>query len=137
MDKSGEEFLMRKLAWTVLAVLVLTVAGIPAQETVIDTRGQEQNELEHTKWIDHVMRSISTIKPGMTRRDLFTVFTGEGGISTRTRRRYVYKHCPYIKVEVEFSPANQLGSGREATAEDPGDKIVNISRPYLEYSIAD
>ena len=94
---------MRRLVWTILTVLVMTVV-VPAQETEIDVRGRGSIDQEHTKWIDQVMRSIATIKPGMTRRDLFPVFTEEGGLSTRTHRRYVYKHCPYIKVDVEFSP---------------------------------
>ncbi len=127
---------MRKLAWILLAVLVMTVAGVPAQETVVDARDEVQIDHEHTKWIDHVMRSISTIKPGMTREDLFTVFTGEGGLSTRKQRRYVYKHCPYIKVDVEFSPVGDTANPDPA-AENPEDRIVKISRPYLEYSIMD
>jgi len=128
---------MPKLVCTLLVVLVATVAGVPAQETVIDSHSSLQMDQEHTKWIDHVLRAISMIKPGMTRKDLFSVLTEEGGLSTRTRRRYVYKRCPYIKVEIEFSPVNEIGPGHNATSEDPEDKIVKISRPYLEYSIWD
>jgi hypothetical protein len=128
---------MRKLTWSLLAVLVMKVAAIPAQETVIGAGGRGTVDQEHTKWIDHVMRSISTIKPGMTRRDILTVFTEEGGLSTRTQRRYVYKHCPYIKVDVEFSPVNDMGENHNAAVENSEDRIIKVSRPYLEYSIAD
>jgi len=127
---------MRTLVWALIAVLLLTAAGVPAQETVIDARNRGPIDQEHTKWIDSVMRSFATIKPGMTRRDLFSVFTEEGGLSTRTQRRYVYKHCPYIKVDVEFSHAD-IDASPDATTENPDDKIVKISRPYLEYSIMD
>jgi hypothetical protein len=127
---------MRKLALTLLTAIVMTVAGAPAQEAVIDARGRGPIDQEHTQWIDHVMRSISTIKPGMTRKDLSTVFTEEGGISTRARKTYVYKHCPYIKVDVEFSPAD-LDTNPDALTENSEDKIVKISRPYLEYSHMD
>src|SRR6266566_3734307 len=41
---------------------------------------------ERTKWIAKVLRQIGKIRPGMRRRDLLTVFTTEGGISTRTQR---------------------------------------------------
>jgi hypothetical protein len=126
---------MRKLVWTILAVLVMTVAGVPAQE-VIDPRGRGPIDQEHTNWVDHVMRSISTIKLGMTRKELFTVLTEEGGISTRTRRTYVYKHCPYIKVDVEFSPPDS-DTNPDALTENSEDKILKISRPYLEYSHMD
>ena len=128
---------MRRLVWTILAMLAVAVASVPAQETTIGPHSPSQIDQEHTNWIDQVMRSISTIKPGMTRDDLLKIFTEEGGISTRTQRKYVYKHCPYIKVDVEFSRVNDNGAGQDARTESPEDRIVKISRPYLEYSIAD
>jgi hypothetical protein len=45
---------------------------------------------------------MKSIKPGMTRADLQKVFTTEGGISMRVQRTYVYRNCPYCKVDVEF-----------------------------------
>jgi hypothetical protein len=128
---------MGKLACTLLAVLLLTNASVPAQEAVVDSQSRVQIDQGHTKWIDHVMRSIATIKPGMARKDLLGVFTEEGGLSTRTQRRYVYKDCPYIKVNVEFSPTAETDANQDASTENPEDRIVKISRPYLEYSIVD
>jgi hypothetical protein len=117
--------------------MVATVAGAPAQESAVDAQSRVRTDQEHTRWIDHVMRSIAAIKPGMARKELFRVLTEEGGLSTRTGRKYVYKHCPYIKVDVEFSPVDEIGAGKDVTSENPDDKIVKISRPYLEYSITD
>jgi hypothetical protein len=98
------------------------------------SRSQQPSAIdhEHTKWIDGVMREIQTVKPGMSRSALAKVFTEEGGISTRTRRIYVYGHCPYIKVDVEFAPSDEA-----LVPEKPEDKIVSISRPYLQYTISD
>jgi transposase InsO family protein len=48
--------------------------------------------------------SAFEIKPGMTREDVLRVFTTEGGLSFRTQQTYVLKGCPYIHVDVEFSP---------------------------------
>jgi hypothetical protein len=87
---------------------------------------------EHTKWIDEVMRTIHTIKPGMTRGDLEKVFVHEGGLSTRSHQKYVYKGCPYIKVDVDLAPSDE-----DRWTEKPEDKVVGISRPYLEYTISD
>lgn len=113
-----------------VAVLLITTLRVLAQEVEID-RPDRKIDREHTQWIDHVMRSIATIKPGMTRRELLRVFTTEGGIFTRKKQRYAYRHCPYIKVEVDFSPLD------DAQQLSPDDKIVKISRPFLEYSIMD
>jgi hypothetical protein len=101
---------------------------------VVTLAGEPPVDLEHMQWVASVLQSISDIKPGMTRKDLLTVFTTEGGLSTPTRRTFVLKGCPGIKVDVEFSVSNEpdvLLQGR------PDDKIVKISRPYLAYSIID
>ena len=66
----------------------------------------------------------------MTRADLKEVFGEEGGISSTTHRRYVYKTCPYIKVDVDFAAADGL-------IEKPDDRITKISQPFLEFSIMD
>lgn len=113
-----------------VAVLLITTLGVLAQAAEID-RPDLKIDREHTQWIDHVMRAIATLKPGMTRRDLLRVLTTEGGIFTRKRQRYVYRHCPYLKVEVDFSP---LGAAQEP---NPDDQVVKISRPFMEYSIMD
>ncbi len=89
---------------------------------------------EHTNWIRSVLPWIQDIKPGMTRKDLLRVFTTEGGLSNRSRRTYVLKQCPYIKVDVEFTPAT---NEEDRLTEMPEDKIATISRPYLEYGIMD
>jgi hypothetical protein len=127
---------MRKLALSVLVVLTI-ILPVQAQDATINSTARTQADEEHTKWIDYVMRSIATIKPGMTRKDLFRVFKEEGGLSTNTQRRYVYKDCPYIKVDVKFSPVGDTGMDQTPGTENPADKIVEISRPFLEYTISD
>lgn len=89
---------------------------------------------EHTEWIEKSLREIETVKVGVTRVDLLRVFKEEGGISTRTWRRYVYRDCPYIKVDVEFEP---IGEPENKLRESPRDKIIKISKPFLEWSIMD
>lgn len=85
---------------------------------------------EHTAWIARTLQSIQTIKVGMTRADLIKVFTTEGGLSTASQRTYVYHQCPYIKVDVKFAVSSP---GKES----PSDKIVEISSPYLAWSVMD
>jgi hypothetical protein len=121
---------MRKLTWAAL-LLMFTVACVLAQEVAIDAGPELRVDQEHTQWIQHVMRSISTIKPGMTRKDLGRVLAEDGGLSFRSQGRYLYRHCPFIKVDVQFSPVD------EEINQSPDDKIVKVSRPYLEYAFKD
>jgi hypothetical protein len=58
----------------------------------------------------------------------------KAGLSNRTHRTFVYKDCPYIKVDVEFV---SVGRKDDRITEMPADKISKISHPYLEYSVMD
>jgi hypothetical protein len=57
----------------------------------------------------------------------------EGGLSTRTHRRYAFRKCGLIKVDVEFAPTGDPASGER----QPNDQIVKISKPSLELPIMD
>jgi hypothetical protein len=85
---------------------------------------------EHTAWLADVLNAMQSIKVGMTRSDLMDVFTTEGGLSTSSQRTYVYRQCPYIKIDVKFAASSRH-------EELPTDKIVEVSRPYLAWSVMD
>jgi hypothetical protein len=89
---------------------------------------------ERMQWIGKVLRQVGQIRPGMKRKDLLTVFTTEGGLSTRTQRTYVYKDCPYIKVTVHFKA---LEGESSALDEDLDDIIESLSQPFLAGSTLD
>ena len=112
-------------------VLMMCSLGVGAQETHKRTEHFDQQK---TQWIAKVLTTIETVKPGMTRADLLKIFTTEGGLSTRYQRTYVFKECPYIKVDVAF-----VRSTNESVVspESPSDVIAKISQPYLQFFIAD
>jgi hypothetical protein len=107
-------------------ISVSAAAILPSSES----RGAD----EHTKWIAKSLKEIQRVKVGMTRDDLLRVFKEEGGISNRMWRRYVYRDCPYIKVDVEFEP---VGEPENKLSQNPRDKIIKISKPFLEWAIVD
>jgi hypothetical protein len=112
----------------VAILLSIPLAGVLAQDVATDQRAVDQ---KHTEWIEHVVRVVSNIKPGMTRQSLSRSFEGDGGLQFRSHGRYAYKHCHYIKIDIEFS---DVDDGPDFS---PDDKIVKVSRPYLEYPISD
>jgi hypothetical protein len=102
--------------------------------------GATDRPSEHVTWVGEVLRQTATVTVGMSRRDLLKVFQGEGGLSTGLSRTYVYRGCPYIKVDVEFEPVGRPArdtSGRVTGVESPNDVIRTISRPYLGWTIGD
>ena len=126
---------MSKIASMITAslfVLLLTVSIVPAH--------RPQKSQRQTEWIASRLKEMQQIKVGMTRADLLKVFTTEGGLSTGLNRTYVYRECPYIKVDVEFEavgrPARDA-DGRVTLVEANEDVITKISKPYLEWMTLD
>ena len=110
-------------------ILVQMLSSQPRQEFRISDFDEE-----HTQWIASALRSIQAVKVGMTRSELMTIFTTEGGLefrrATTSRRTYVYRLCRYIKVDVTLAISNP-------DQDSPTDKIKEISKPYLEWTIVD
>lgn len=106
---------------------ILSVSGVAQSGS---QQSPSQIDREHAAWIAGALNTIQTIKVGMSRSDLMKVFTTEGGLSTTSQRTYVYRQCPYIKVDVKFAASSR-------DQELSTDKIVAISRPYLAWSVMD
>ena len=87
-----------------------------------------------TNQISAILTECQKIKPGMTRAELLKVFTTEGGLSTAMHRTFVYRGCPYIRVDVDFILSELKQYGLE---ERPSDTISKISKPYLDWSVVD
>jgi hypothetical protein len=118
---------MRTLLVSALWVLLACCPSTPCR-----AGGNVDKDL--TKQISDILTECKKIKPGATRAELLAVFTTEGGLSTATHRTFVHRRCPYVKVDVEFTPSEPK---QKALDERPTDTIRKISRPYLEWSIMD
>ena len=95
---------------------------------------------EHSAWVEEVLKRMQTIKVGMIRESLLTVFTSEGGLSTALQQTYVSQECPYFKVNVRFAAVGRPDrdrDGMETDVKDPKDVITFISEPFLQFSIMD
>jgi hypothetical protein len=125
---------MKKLLLTAMTLgAVVSVLTLSAFSNQNDREAQRLQEAQkHSEWVAKSLKEIQTVKAGMTRADLLKVFTEEGGLSTRKWRTYAYHECPYIKVDVKFEPVADGGN-----SESPDDKIVEISKPYLDWQILD
>jgi hypothetical protein len=119
---------MYKIATLCLIVLTSSFALMSRGST-----NRSECEESHCKWIETSLTEMQTIKVGMTRADLLKVFMEEGGLSTRTMRTYVYRGCPYLKVNFEFKPVGEV----KAFNESPSDKIIKISQPFLQWGVED
>lgn len=94
---------------------------------MVPARSQDSG---HVQWVEKSLSIMQTIKVGMTRMDLEKVFEEDGGISTRGQQTYVYRGCPYFKVDVRFEPDPEK-------PEKENDKIIRMTRPYLAPPVMD
>jgi hypothetical protein len=118
---------MRALLISVLYILLVCCLSTPGHA------GSDVDK-DLTKQISEILTECKKIKAGTTRAELLKVFTTEGGLSTARHRTFVHRRCPYIKIDVEFTPSE---AKQEPLEERPTDTVSKISRPYLEWSIMD
>ena len=122
--------------------IYISIIFLCAFTCVVSAQALQNSEKsdEQTKWIGESIQEINTLKVGDARANLLKIFTIEGGISTALKQTFVYRKCPYIKVDVEFEPIGRPErntEGRITSVEDNRDKIKFISKPYLEFSVVD
>jgi hypothetical protein len=107
----------------------------PIASTRQDSCFQKRDE-----WVRDALVKMESIRPGMTREELMQVFHKEGGLSSSLHRTFVSRECPYFKVDVDFRAVGRPdrdSDGRVTLEEDARDIIVQVSRPYLQFSISD
>ena len=111
--------------------------GTPA---LVRPQSESSQCRDHVAWVAACLKSMQTIKPGMTRDELLKVFRTEGGESTASHRTFVSRDCPYFKVDVTFHRASGFAAKtdkKDLLTERGDDVIATISQPYLQFSILD
>ena len=83
--------------------------------------------------IEEALQETGKLKPGTTRDKVEVSFVLDGGLNFVMTSRYSFRKCRSIKVDVEFSD-REGGSPKDFSATD---RVVKVSRPYLEYPAFD
>lgn len=109
-----------------IALAVILITGFQSRTS--------QKQKSNCQFLEESLKNISEIKVGMTRKEVLKIFGEEGGIASRTQNHYVYNECSFIKVDVKFEP---VGNEKDKVSESPDDKLIEISKPYIEYAIND
>ena len=129
--------MMRPIIGVMLIIGLASVASTPVKSLWPSGRTPRSN---HVAWVLDAIDRMDTIKPGVTRDSLLTVFTTEGGLASRLQRTYVSRDCPYFKVDVQFRAAGRPVKepvGGVARGESPVDRVAKISTPYLQRANVD
>ena len=125
---------MKRPLFIVIAACALasTAFALPDTSARVGAEAGARPYLEN--WVLKSLGEMKKVKAGTTRAELLKVFEEEGGLSNRRQRTYVYRECRYFKVDVKFEP---VGGAEDARAEAPGDRVVEVSKPYLDYAVVD
>jgi len=132
---TSDSVALRLAAVFVLAVVCASSLVKPTAFSAQDPCSEKREE-----WVRDTLAKMEMVRPGMTRGELLRVFRTEGGLSTGLQRRFVSRECAYSKVDVEFQAVGRPdrdNEGRVTLEEDERDIIVKVSRPYLQFTIAD
>lgn len=126
---------MRKLTLALsasLALLALTASALSVQSP--------RKPQDHTEWVRKILLETEKVKAGSTRAEFNKVFARQGGLSTGLQATYVYRECPYVKVDVHFTAVGRPerdAQGRVTLEESDADVVKEISRPYLDWAVLD
>jgi len=82
--------------------------------------------------MEEALKTVQGLTPGTPRSKVELDFRADGGLQQIPGpTRYLFKKCPLIKIEVEFTHFEGQQDGM------PSDQVVKVSRPYLEYPASD
>jgi hypothetical protein len=82
--------------------------------------------------MEAALKAVQNLSPGSPRAKVELDFRPDGGLQPfQGPTRYVFKKCPLVKVDIEFTHFDGEQDGL------PSDQIINVSRPYLEYPAYD
>lgn len=94
-------------------------------------RAEQQGNANECQFLKQVLNDYQHVRIGSTRRDVERYFTLGGGGQFPSKARYVHPKCNYLHVEVGF----ELLKPEEGSS--PEDKVVEVSRLYVEYPAKD
>ena len=95
------------------------------------SQSASQQRFEDEQRLSDELAVVNSYQAGMTRAQLLERFSPTLGLSSASHGRFVINSNWCIKVEVEFSVTTD-GDGRSVFG--PDDRIIKISRPYLNCS---
>ena len=113
----------------------LSVQQQPRKPSISPATATSRQEAQrHWYWVQQSLERMKTIKVGMTREQLMTVFTYPDGAHVVPPEYFEYRECPWFQVEVEFKAVSKPvrdSDGQMRVHNDPKDIIIKISRPYV------
>ncbi|MEI6860936.1 MAG: hypothetical protein WCL04_01625 [Verrucomicrobiota bacterium] len=121
---------MKTISARNIVAFCIAILGISLLHAADQSPKAEMNK-DGSAWVQRCLADFQTIKVGMTRSQVESKFTQDGGVSTPGETCFTHPTCPYFKISVEFDfQRNPADQGRAIWGKD--NKIIRVSKPYLE-----
>ncbi len=117
---------MALLARISAIVLLLAVVSTTERKSV------QANPETGCQLVQQALQNYQQLKVGLSRSDAIRYFVPDGGMQFPSSGRYVDPSCRYLHVDIEFKLAKP-----DAILPSPDDKIMSISKLYVEYPAKD
>ena len=82
------------------------------------------------------LKVFESITNGMSRAEVEREFQMDGGLQSASPVRFIHSGCPNFKVNVEFD-FKRNGADQNRAVIGKEDKVIRVSRPYLERPFMD
>lgn len=112
----------RSAKFSILAFFLGTLFAVSSSP------GQSNGQTTGCSLVEQALKDYQQAKSAKTRRDVEKYFVLDGGAQFPSRTRYVYPKCGYLDVDFGFELAKP-----EAIATTPDDKVIGVSKIYVEY----
>lgn len=112
------------------AAVLLVVPFEPA--SVLCAWAQQRTSCDSCAPVEDALKVVQGLTPGTPRSKVELDFEPDGGLQPIPGpTRYLFKKCPLVKIEIEFTHFEGQQDGL------PSDQVVKVSRPFLEYPASD
>jgi hypothetical protein len=93
-------------------------------------------ETDHANWVESCLRDFQYVQVGMTRGEIESKLSKDGGLQSVSPIRFVHPSCAYFKVDVAFDFKRDAADQNRAI-EGKDDKCTRVSKPYIERPFLD
>ncbi len=119
--------MMKRFPFPALALAVLL------QPVIVNrAHAQAPAHCDGCALMEEALKTVQSFTPGTPRSKVEQDFRPDGGLQpVPGPSRYVFKSCPLIQIEIEFTHFEGQRDGL------PSDQVIKVSRPYFWYPAYD
>lgn len=115
-----------------LSARISAVVVLLAVLSAAEHKSAQANPEPRCQLVEQGLQNYQQLKVGLSRSDAIRYFVPDGGMQFPSSGRFVDPTCSYLHADIEFKLTKP-----DAILPSPDDKIMSISKLYVEYPAKD